>query len=223
MADTSKQFNGQINYGWGLTFNLTGKAPAVNKRIFNTLADAKKYADDPNDSAIEGLLLSVVSDTEENNGLYFIKEIGTESNGGASTLEKISKVEDYINGDNEIKDIIGDTGRTNTLTELIDTVSGLTEVNLSKINENKETSDNYTINNYKISDNPVLNSSDISINEQYSTIERGNDDFIVTGDDLNKAIKKLEIMLVNTTLALTAAINDLERKYNELNNFNIKD
>lgn len=223
MADTSKQFNGQINYGWGLTFNLTGKAPAVNKRIFNTLADAKKYADDPNDSAIEGLLLSVVSDTEENNGLYFIKEIGTESNGGASTLEKISKVEDYIEGDDEIKDIIGDTGRTNTLTELIDTVSGLTEVNLSKINENKETSDNYTINNYKISDNPVLNSSDISINEQYSTIKRGNDDFIVTGDDLNKAIKKLEIMLVNTTLALTAAINDLERKYNELNDFNIKD
>ena len=217
MADTSKQFNDQTNYGWGLTFNLTGKAPAVNKRIFSTLADAKKYADDPNDSAIEGLLLSVVSDTKENNGLYFIKEIGTESNSSSSTLEKISKVEDYINGDNEIKDIIGDTGRTNTLTELIDAVSGLTEVNLSKINENKETSDNYTINNYKISDNPVLNSSDISINEQYSTIKRGNDDFIVTGDDLNKAIKKLEIMLVNTTLALTAAINDLEKKYSELN------
>ena len=151
------------------------------------------------------------------NGLYFIKEIGTESNSSSSTLEKISKVEDYINGDNEIKDIIGDTGRTNTLTELIDAVSGLTEVNLSNINENKETSDNYTINNYKISDNPVLNSSDISINEQYSTIKRGNDDFIVTGDDLNKAIKKLEIMLVNTTLALTAAINDLEKKYSELN------
>lgn len=217
MADTSKQFSSQTNYGWGLTFNLSGKAPAVNKRIFNTLADAKAYADDPNDSAIEGLLLSVVSDTEENNGLYFIKEIGNETNSNTSTLKKISKTEDYIKGDDDIKEIIGDTGRTNTITELIDTVSGLTEINLSKINENKDISDNYTINNHKISDNPVLNSSDILINDDYSHIERGDNDFIITGDELNTAIKKIEIMLVNTTLALTAAINDLEKKYSELN------
>jgi hypothetical protein len=71
-----KIFNDQTNYGWGLTFNLTGKAPAINKRIFDTLEDAQLYADDYNDSAIEGLLLSVVADEDEkNNGVYFVQSI----------------------------------------------------------------------------------------------------------------------------------------------------
>ena len=35
-----KKFDAQVNYGWGLSLNMTGKAPAVAKRIFNTLADA---------------------------------------------------------------------------------------------------------------------------------------------------------------------------------------
>ena len=70
-----KIFDKQINFGWGLTFNMTGKAPAIAKRIFNTLADAEEYANDFNDSAVEGLLLSVVADNEQNNGVYFIQSI----------------------------------------------------------------------------------------------------------------------------------------------------
>ena len=70
-----KKFDAQVNYGWGLSLNMTGKAPAVAKRIFDTYADALAYANDVNDSAIEGLVLSVVADTDAAlNGVYFVQQ-----------------------------------------------------------------------------------------------------------------------------------------------------
>ena len=70
-----KKFGAQVNYGWGLSLNMTGKAPAVAKRIFDTYADALAYANDVNDSAIEGLVLSVVADTDVAlNGVYFVQQ-----------------------------------------------------------------------------------------------------------------------------------------------------
>ena len=70
-----KIFDAQSNYGWGLSLNMTGKAPAVAKRIFDTYADALAYANDVNDSAIEGLVLSVVADTDDKlNGVYFVQQ-----------------------------------------------------------------------------------------------------------------------------------------------------
>ena len=70
-----KKFDAQVNYGWGLSLNMTGKAPAVAKRIFDTYADALAYANDVNDSAIEGLVLSVVADTDATkNGAYFVQQ-----------------------------------------------------------------------------------------------------------------------------------------------------
>lgn len=84
-----KLFDAQSNYGWGLTLNMTGKAPAVSKRIFNTLADAQAFANDYNDSAIEGLLLSVVEDGN-NNGVYFVKSIKKNAESDSAVLEKLS-------------------------------------------------------------------------------------------------------------------------------------
>lgn len=83
-----KIFDAQVNYGWGLTLNMTGKAPAISKRIFDTLADAQAYVDDANDSAIAGLQLSVIADTDTSkNGIYFVSKIGTATEVG--TLVKI--------------------------------------------------------------------------------------------------------------------------------------
>lgn len=77
----------QNNYGWGLTLEMTGKAPAVAKRIFETLADAQAYADDVNDSAIAGLQLSVINDSDTNkNGIYFVKSIGDGTNSAVLEL-----------------------------------------------------------------------------------------------------------------------------------------
>ena len=71
------KFDAQINYGWGLTLNMTGKAPEVSKRIFDTYENMMYYVNDYNDSCIEGLTLTVMADGE-NNGVYFVDKIGTE-------------------------------------------------------------------------------------------------------------------------------------------------
>ena len=67
-------FDEQSNVGWGLTFKMAGKAPAVAKRIFDTYEHALAYVNDVNDSAIEGLVLSVVADTDALNGVYFVQQ-----------------------------------------------------------------------------------------------------------------------------------------------------
>jgi hypothetical protein len=69
---------------------MTGKAPAIAKRIFETLSDAQAYADDINDSAIAGLQLSVINDPDSSrNGIYFVKSIGDGTN--YAILEQVGK------------------------------------------------------------------------------------------------------------------------------------
>lgn len=73
----------QINYGWGLTFDMSAKAPAISKRIWKTYADALEYVNNINDTAIAGLQLSIINDDDPSkNGIYFVREIGTGSNDG---------------------------------------------------------------------------------------------------------------------------------------------
>lgn len=84
MANYSKLdgyvFDKQSNIGWGLTLKMPSKSPAVAKRIFDTLAHAQEYIDDVKDTAIEGLVLSVVADTDTAlNGAYFVKSVGKKS------------------------------------------------------------------------------------------------------------------------------------------------
>ncbi len=91
---SEKKFDAQINYGWGLTFSMSGKAPVINKRIFDKLSDAQAFADDYNDSAIEGLILSVVADdNEKNNGIYFVERIKKSADDKDSSLIKVGSNE----------------------------------------------------------------------------------------------------------------------------------
>lgn len=76
-----KIFSAQNNYGWGLTLNMTGKAPLIAKRIFSTYADAEGYALDENETAIPGLMLTVIADSDPlKNGLYFVKAVDGSDN-----------------------------------------------------------------------------------------------------------------------------------------------
>lgn len=94
----------QVNYGWGLSLNMTGKAPAIAKRIFETLSDAQAYADDINDSAIAGLQLSVINDPDSSrNGIYFVKSIGDGTN--YAILEQVGK--SVISGETGSIDLSG--------------------------------------------------------------------------------------------------------------------
>lgn len=71
------KFEAQVNYGWGLTLNMTGKAPEVSKRIFDTYEHMLYYVNDYNDSCVPGLCLKVMADGDKN-GVYFVSAIGTE-------------------------------------------------------------------------------------------------------------------------------------------------
>lgn len=73
----------QVNYGWNLTWNATGKFPIIAKRAFETLADAQGYINDKDDTACEGLILAVFNDpVEKNNGIYLVKSVGDGVNPG---------------------------------------------------------------------------------------------------------------------------------------------
>lgn len=216
-----KIFEGQSNYGWGLTFDLTGKTPAINKRIFDKLVDAQSYADDFSDSAIEGLLLSVINDTEKNNGVYFALTVKRNENDEPAKLLKLSfgdleEAQKYIN--NKIEELTKQyqTDVANILAIIGEVVEGKTVVDM--VNEvaaenaaNKAAIDAYTVNNKQISENPILDSNDLLISETYSAITQPAEN-ITPGDLMTTAISKIEVMLANTTLALTAAINDIESR-----------
>lgn len=90
MADIDKNFNGMTKYGWPLTFQMTGKFPLLAKRIFSTYEAAQAYINDLNDTAIPGIILTVVDDTtESNNGAYFVKSVKTSEGGDNGLLVKM--------------------------------------------------------------------------------------------------------------------------------------
>ena len=90
MADIDKNFNGMTKYGWPLTFQMTGKFPLLAKRIFPTKSAAEAYINDLNDTAIPGIILTVVDDTtESNNGAYFVKSVKTSEGGDNGLLVKM--------------------------------------------------------------------------------------------------------------------------------------
>ncbi len=82
------KFPNQVNYGWGLTLDRTSKTPLESKRIFDTLASAKEYVNNFKDSAIPGLTISVINDGD-NNGLYYVYKIKSNSNDSEGRLEKV--------------------------------------------------------------------------------------------------------------------------------------
>lgn len=237
--DYEKNFDTQSNYGWGLSFNMTGKVPAIHKRIFDTLEGAQVFADNYNDSAIPGLLLSIINDeNEKNNGVYFIKKIKSNETDTSAELVKlgtdISEIEEKINtliGEDNNKSVrtIANEELTKQLipedaAESLDTLqeiaqwiqehpSDAAEMNrkIVELTEAKSSIDEYTVNDKKISESPVLDTTDLKVNENYTSINQQFEN-VVPGDILTTAISKIEVMLANTTLALTAAISDLDKR-----------
>ena len=88
----------QVNYGFGLSFEASGKAPVIAKRIWETLADAQAYVDSATDTAIAGLQLTVINDTDASkNGVYFVKEAAGENGKTVGVLVKLAQNADTSN------------------------------------------------------------------------------------------------------------------------------
>lgn len=78
-------------YGWGKSLDLTGKGYPIAKRVWETYDDLERYVNDPNDSALPGIILSVVGDKSEE-GLYYVKAIKG-INGEETIIEKIGELD----------------------------------------------------------------------------------------------------------------------------------
>lgn len=81
MAYNEYKTSSQVNYGWNLTWEATGKFPIIAKRSFETLADAQGYVDDTAGTACPGLILAVFND-DKNNGIYLVQSVGDGTNAG---------------------------------------------------------------------------------------------------------------------------------------------
>ncbi len=144
------KFDAQVNYGWGLTLNMTGKAPEVSKRIFDTYEHMLYYVNDYNDSCVEGLTLKVMADGEKN-GVYFVAKIGTEgadkafaNDGEVIKLASEGKVNNNVTVlqealDDEIaarKAVDGQTGQTYVANSDATHISAATSLNDADIKLN---------------------------------------------------------------------------------------
>lgn len=172
----------QVNYGWGLSLNMTGKAPAIAKRIFETLADAQAYADDVNDSAIAGLQLSVINDADSSrNGIYFVKSIGDGTN--SAVLELVGK--GTISGEGDITEVTlptftnGLKNVNNTVGVKIDSESesfiSVSEngIKVSGIQESIDTTFNNYLNTYPTVDAKTVYLSESEWDELNALVESG--------------------------------------------------
>ena len=182
-----KIFDKQINFGWGLSFNMTGKAPAVSKRIFDTLADAEEYANDFNDSAVEGLLLSVVADSEQNNGVYFIQSIKRNADDENAVLvkigsDKIEEIEEFIN--KKFQELEQDI---NTLEN--DNIQNKSDI--KKINDDLISNTNIINETIEgVSESIIKNTEEIAKNRQ--SIESISEDVIKNTEEIAKNKKAIE-------------------------------
>ena len=68
-------------FGWGQSFNATGKFPLIAKRVWNTYADMVEFVGNPNDVCPAGVVLTVINDTDsKKNGAYFVASCPTLEN-----------------------------------------------------------------------------------------------------------------------------------------------
>lgn len=78
----------QSDINWGESFKMAVKAPAIADRIFRTYDNANAYIHDNYNSAIAGLVLTVIDDGERN-GVYFVDSV-THDGQGELVLVKLS-------------------------------------------------------------------------------------------------------------------------------------
>lgn len=83
-------FEAQNNYNYGNTFEAGNKAPIIADRIWDTKEDALGFVNDPESMAVPGLVLSVISDND-NNGVYWVKRAAGCNGAITGELQKLGE------------------------------------------------------------------------------------------------------------------------------------
>lgn len=228
-----KIFSAQSNYGFGLTFNATGKAPLIAKRIFSTYADAEGYALDEKDSAVPGLMLTVIADSDPlKNGLYFVKAVDGSDDveglvGPFATIEDVQSTNPNIEYDKVINESSTDDkaptskavktyvdGVKSAIDEITETLSSKVNAieswKLSVIIEDNVTEPNFGLS--EISHNtiylvPEENGSGDNVYKEYIYVDNGG---------VGKWELLGEIPAVTDLSGVEGRISALENNYKEL-------
>lgn len=192
MADIDKNFNGMTKYGWPLTFQMTGKFPLLAKRIFPTKSAAEAYINDLNDTAIPGIILTVVDDGEpSNNGAYFVKSVKTSEGGdngllvkmGSETVSDLQALTQRVTAlENKVFKVVLTTGQFDgdykpTILNPDPDVTYLVPVN----NPDGTPSNQYIEWNYIESENPETPGSWEMVGSPIESITNGEIDGIIAG------------------------------------------
>lgn len=71
---------------WGFQLELNKKGSPIAKRIFETVAEMDAYLSDIYDSAVAGIIVTVIGDTPENNGAYLVGQAPHLDNPGLQVI-----------------------------------------------------------------------------------------------------------------------------------------
>lgn len=196
------------------------KKAIINKHI-NGLSQLPEGVTDIKDMFVDDMIKSkgeiVICNDENDPSIYIMNNNGevvkvpcnsNDSESGYDDTAIWSQVNKNLGEINDLKEQIGNLD-DNFITDITD-----------KVNEVKNTIDEYTINSKKISESPILKTNDLTIDESYSILNNPETQFISKGTILTNAIFHLEETLSNTTLVLTSAINDLEKRIGSPTEFN---
>ena len=190
MSNYEYKTNSQVNYGWGLTLNLTGKSPAISKRIFETKNNMENFVSNDNDTAIPGLILSVFNDTD-NNGVYFV------ANTGSSNLKKLAFLSEL-------------TLLQSTLQTMIDSVQTNVDVAHSRIDSVQDNLDNVQTNVSFLQSN--LNGLQYDVTGLHSSLETIQLNLSTAQDD----ISSLQSNLSTSQNDISSLQDDLYTSQNDI-------
>ena len=191
--------NGQLNAGWGVTFDANKRVPIIAKRRFATLADAQGFVDDVTSTATEAILLVVYKDpVKKNNGAYYVNKVANNDSayGEIRTTGELIKIGSDGSGSLPVE----------TLTVTNNKIVEATLDNIGQVIYVKTGTKDYP-------SGPYITTGDGTVARLGTTTPTGN-----LADDLAKAltdITGLQNTVGDTTKGLVKQVNDLEDKQDD--------
>ena len=187
MAEYTQLYSG---LGWGTTFEMNGRKPLVAKRSFPTLQDAYGYVNDltATGTACPGLIIAVTNDIEKNNGIYWIKSVGTTNDEGQLVSGELVSA--------------GSGAGSEAVDFYKDALALATEENMGQIIYVKTTT-------YKKGDDYTTNRDEADVNDKGEVTEYSAGPYVVTGAS---SVAKL-----GTTSASGDIAGDVEALKGEVN------
>lgn len=80
------EYNKLQKLDWGFQINVNKKGNPIAKRIFSTVSEMDEYLGNIRDSAVAGIIVTVIEDNQENNGAYLVQQVPNLENRGLEVI-----------------------------------------------------------------------------------------------------------------------------------------